>query len=159
MFFHISDRKRHASATLREQGFSVVELMATLVLIALMTSVAAINLRQLDNPLQDGTAQLVSFMKQARAKAVATTSGYFVRASSASRIVADVGENCADLSPTPDTDLVLDLPDGVILTDTAWAICLDARGFADDNITITLTDGDKSRDLEVFLGGAIRETL
>lgn len=141
----------------RDRGFTLFELIASLGLFAIMMSIAISNLKDLDDPLQDGAAQVLSFLKKARARAISSTQAYFVSASSSTQIITEAGLNCSDAAPVADPLLVLDLPSSVSMTDTAWSFCFSSRGLADSNISIPLIDTDGySKTIEVLLGGAAR---
>lgn len=139
------------------RGFTLFELLIVLAVFGVLIGMAALNLRPLNSPLQTGTSQIMGFFKQARAKAIATTSAYKVEPASATRLITKYASSCSALTMTTDTDLTLDLPAGVSLTATDWSVCFNSRGVADGNITVTLTDSKaKTRTVEVFLGGGVR---
>ena len=144
-----------------EAGFSLIEIMATMALMGIMLAMVAPNLKVLNDPLQNATEQSIGFFKKTKARAVATTSAYLVEANGQFQIKTSYANTCnalpADFQDDP--DLVLDLPTGVQLADTAWSICFSSRGLADQNLIIPMSDVDlDTRSVEVFLGGAVRET-
>ena len=139
-----------------DQGFSLLEVVVAISISAVLLGTVAMNYRGLLNPSQSGAATLAAFFKEARARAVSTTSAYRVHPVTPTQVIASYGASCSS-TPTQDTRLILDLPQGVALTDISWSTCFHARGLADSNITVTLIDdhGD-THDVEVFLGGAVR---
>ena len=139
------------------RGFTLFELLIVLAVLGTLIGMAALNLRALDSPLQNGTSQLLGFLKQVRAKAIATTLVYKVEPSSTTQLITKYAESCSALTMTTDADLTLDLPKGVSLTSTTWSVCFNTRGLADNNITVTLMDSKgKTKTVEVFLGGGVR---
>lgn len=140
-----------------QKGYTIVELLVVMAMMMSLMSIGVYNLRSLERPLKTGAAQLGGFFKQARAKAIATTSAYRVYALSTSQAAVTYGVNCDNASTNFDTDLSYTLPNELEFTSTAWEVCFSARGIADDNITVTMEDkeGDTS-NVEVFLGGAVR---
>ncbi len=140
-----------------DAGFTIFELLVTLGLFIILSGIAVSNLKDLDDPLQDGAAQVLSFVKKVRAHAISTTQAYFVSASSTTQIVTQYGTNCNDVAPVDDPLLVLDLPSTVGMTDIVWSFCFNSRGLADSNIVIPLEDSDGyAKTIEVLLGGAAR---
>jgi prepilin-type N-terminal cleavage/methylation domain-containing protein len=140
-----------------DDGFSAIELLVVIAITATLLATAAVNLRRLDNPLLNGSAQLMAFVKQARAKAVSTTSAYIIEPAGAARVIARYGSSCADGTLEDDSQLILDLPSGVSLADTSWSICFNSRGLSDADINLDLVNLEgRHQILELFLGGAVR---
>ena len=141
----------------REQGFSAIELAAVMALVGIICMMAVGNLKAVRSPVLEGANQTLGLFKLARAKALSTTSAYFVSATSATRLVTSVGINCADTAPVTDPNLWLELPTGVSTTDTTWEVCFSPRGFPDTTVTIPLIDTEGGAEtVELFLGGAVR---
>ncbi len=141
----------------RERGFSAIELAAVLALVGIISMMAVGNLKAIRSPVLEGANQTMGFFKQARAKALSTTSAYFISAASDHRLVTSAGINCADTTPVVDPNLWLDLPDGVTTTDTSWEVCFSPRGFPDSTVTIPLIDTEGGAEtVELYLGGAVR---
>lgn len=139
-------------------GFTMMELIVVLFITIVVATTAIPTLAALKNPLDDGIATTLGIIKQTKAKAIATTSAYRIKASSNNHIYTEYLSKCsASGNATADTKLTLDLPIGVALTSYAWSICFDSRGFAQTSQNITLYDQNgKMRTIEVFLGGATR---
>jgi Tfp pilus assembly protein FimT len=138
-------------------GFSLVELLVVMGLTMILIGIAVTNLKQLDNPLQNGAAQLLGFIKQVRAKAISSTSAYVIQPFSSTRLITRHGTTCSDPNMTADSRAVLDLPSGAHLTSTNWNLCFSTRGFPDANIEIQLQDvGGSNKTVELMLGGAVR---
>lgn len=134
-----------------------MEMLVVLLTISLLATTAIPSLAALKNPLDDGTNITMSILKQARAKAIATTSAYKISPTSNNHIKAEYLKNCSSNSATQDSKLALDMPQGVLLGATNWSICFDSRGFAQEAKNISLYDGSgKTKTLEIYLGGAVR---
>lgn len=140
-----------------ERGTSLLEVLVVLLIASLLMAMAVPNLDELERPLVNGAHQVVGIVKLARAKAVSTTSAYILAPVSGERIGASTALSCDDPVPLADDSLFLDLPRGITLADTDWTVCLNSRGFAQQNVTIVLVDSElNGRSVEVFLGGAVR---
>lgn len=140
-----------------EYGLTLFELIVAMGLFALLASIALSNLKDLDDPLQNGASLLLSFVKQARSQAISTTSAYTLSASTNSHIISAVSNKCSDATKIPDDNVQMELPSGVHMVDTSWTFCFTSRGLADSNIEIELVDADGiSKTVEVLLGGAAR---
>lgn len=140
----------------RDLGFSLIELVVALAIVSIMLGIAGANLKEMVNPAQNASAEVAAFMKQARARAISTTSAYTVEASSPRQLIAKFGINCSDVNTTNDDTLIVNLPDDVTLTSTTWSICFSSRGLADSNIVVSLEDAYGSAEsIEVYLGGAV----
>lgn len=150
-------RSRRIKLCNSEEGFTLIELCVVLSMTAIIMTIGISNLRTLENTLENAAAQVSSFMKLARSKAISTTSAYTLRPVSPFRIQSLVGSSCGDPAPVADATLVLDLPVGSSLQDTDWSVCFNSRGFPDQSLSIDLTDKDmRLRTVEIFLGGGIR---
>ncbi len=143
--------------TNNEQGFSITELVVVMSLFTIFTSFAVSNLRALDNPLQDSSSEMLGFFKQVRARAVSTTNAYIVEPAGDGHVVTRYAASCSSTTTTADPQLTVVLPESVALTDISWSVCFNSRGFADDNITVSLQDAYfDSKAVEVYLGGGAR---
>ena len=141
----------------RTRGYSVIELLTVLGLIAVLSAIAVMNLKEFDDPLQNAIHQLTGFLKQVRAEAISSTSAYTILPSGSARLITKKGKLCSDPSPVFDTRVVLDLPTGAHLADTEWTLCFDSRGLPDANLEIDLSDAAAGlKTIEIMLGGAVR---
>jgi prepilin-type N-terminal cleavage/methylation domain-containing protein len=140
-----------------ESGFTLAEMLTVMMLAAIISGIALVNFRDFDNPLENGAAQLSSFIKQVRAEAIRSTSAYIITPTSTSRLETSFAATCTTPDPEPDTRITLDLPEGASLVDTNWDFCFNSRGLPDANIEILLSDvGGANRTVEVLLGGSVR---
>jgi hypothetical protein len=92
-----------------------------------------------------------SALKQARAKAMITTSAHRVRPVSNGVLDVEHAESCSAGSWTAEPELRIELPEGVRFADTTWSVCFNSRGIASQALAVRLSDeifGD--RELEVL---------
>lgn len=134
-----------------------MEVIVVLFIMMIIAGTAIPTFAALKNPLDDGITTTLGLIKQTRAKAIATTSAYKIKASTTGHIYTEYLTKCSSATATADPKLTLDLPTGVALTSITWSVCFDSRGFAQtaQNLTLYNSDG-KLRTVEIFLGGAAR---
>lgn len=118
--------------------------------------IAAFNLKDLNDPLDNGSSELAAYFKQIRSRSISTTSAYRVAPVSPTEIRAGFADNCAAGSFTNDTKMSLTLPTGADLASTGWFICYSGRGLPDVNQLVTINHGAETKSVEVFLGGGVR---
>lgn len=145
------------SARKYQLGFTLLETMIVLGLASIIAGIAVSNLRQLNSDSINASAYLVSFVKQVRARAIASTLAYKIRPTSSGTIISETSTTCAGTTWTADSRNRLSLPAGTTLLDTSWDICFNSRGFPDGNLEIGVreTNGN-SKKVEIMLGGATR---
>jgi prepilin-type N-terminal cleavage/methylation domain-containing protein len=143
-------------ARFAQGGFSLIELLVALMISAVLASMALGNLKELNDPLQNGSAQLAGFLKEVRAKALSQTVAYHVSASSTTKIITTYGNNCASVTTTADPQLTLKLPTGTSLSTTSFNFCFSSRGLSDQNVNIVIHDNIGTKTVEVMLGGGVR---
>ena len=148
---------RGAERIASQNGFTLVEMLVVFLMIACLSGIAVMNLKALSSPSENGAAQLLGFFKHARAKAISTTSAYFVMPTSTSTVITKFGTNCSDAAPVNDSALRLNLPSGASLGNVGWSVCFTTRGLSDSNTTVTVNDTENgSKTVEVLLGGGVR---
>ncbi|CAN5771094.1 hypothetical protein BH24DEI2_BH24DEI2_03890 [soil metagenome] len=142
-------------------GFSLVEMMVTLAIFGILLGIAALNLRPLSNDAQNGATILAGSFKQARARAMVTTSAYRLVYMGPTTLRAEYANTCGATAWTPDPRFDVALEGGVTMTGENVKpgdvlVCFSSRGLANDSLTIRLTDKqDRSRTVEVYVGGAV----
>jgi Tfp pilus assembly protein FimT len=141
----------------KEGGFTIVETVVSLGILAVVMGIAVANIKKFDDPLSDASNELVGFFKQARAKAVSNTSAYTVYPISATKLGTKFAAKCTDTTTTTDSVLTLTFPTGAHLNATNWTLCYSARGMPDGNLTVDLRDANNTlKTVQVYLGGGAR---
>ena len=142
-----------------QSGFTLVNMLTTLSLIAILSAIAISDLKEVNSPLVDSSFQITHFLREARSKAMSKTVTVKVSPISAYSIKAEQGNSCSPtetftpLSPTMQSNL----PNGASLTDTTWEICFTKRGLASQSSLFLIQDEEgQTRTVEVALGGASR---
>ena len=145
------------------QGFTLIEIIITLAILAVVLGIAALNLRGFHDPLHEAATDLSGLMKQSRAKAMATTSAYrvLVSPSGSPHLIAETAISCDAASSgwAADSALTADLPAHITMTVTQGSLptCFDPRGIASEDVIFELTDAKgRTMSVEVMLGGAVR---
>jgi len=153
----------------RNLGATLVELLVVMSILAIAAAVGVLNLRPLADPLQDAVTQAEGYLKQVRAKAMATTSAYRVVLGSTG-LRAWYAPSCRAANFTEDAALRLDLPEGVRL-EARWAqsgqdfapsdwVCFTSRGLLlgsqSEEPLLEFRDGKgRVKTLRVMLGGGV----
>ncbi len=142
-----------------QRGFTLIELLVTLSVSAALMGIVAANLSAYNRSSKNAVSMVQGFFKQARAKGISRTAAYRVYAeSSGKRILTSFANTCASATFTPDTSLVLEMPQGTTLLSPTWNVCFSARGLATTNVTVPIKTTDAgTKTIEVLLGGGTRE--
>ncbi len=143
----------------RTNGFTLVELMVVVAILGVVLGIGFMNLRTLSGDLKNTANHVAGAFKQARAKAMATTSAYRVVKKSARRLELEYANACGSDAWTTDARLVLEFDPRVKVQmqgEDAELLCFTSRGVADQNPSLTLKDErGKTMIVEVLLGGAV----
>jgi len=136
---------------------ALIELAATMAILATAVSVGAVYLKPMAAPLQTAADSVEGTLRGARAKGMATTSAYRVRPVGSQRLLAETAASCSATSWTADPRLETELPEGVTMTTSGWSVCFSGRGTSNNNLMIALWHPDHgTRRVEVMLGGTTR---
>lgn len=139
-------------------GYSLLEVLAVLGIVAILSGIAVASLKELYDPLEAGTAEAAHFLRQVRSRSIATTSAYEVRRVAQDQLTSGYAATCGAASFVPEPQLSLVLPAGVNISNSSWRACFTSRGLAESNATLLLADNEsRTRAIEVYLGGAVRE--
>ncbi len=136
-------------------GFTLLEMLVTISIASTLIALTPFNYRALEDPVKNGSQALMGFMKKTRAKALASTRAYTIKAVSSRRVITTYGSTCSATQYT-DSTLTLDLPSSAYMTDSTWSICYGTRGLSNSSNDITVTDGSVHKTVQVVLGGGIR---
>jgi prepilin-type N-terminal cleavage/methylation domain-containing protein len=143
--------------TERQSGFTMIEVIVVVAILGMALAGASLYFKPMEGRLQTGVALAEGQLRQARVRAMATTSAFRVRADSSTRIVAESAASCAATTWAAVPELNVDLPGDVTLTDTSWSFCFGARGVSTVNATIALRHPRLGTTrIEVLRGGTTR---
>ncbi|WP_117238467.1 pilus assembly FimT family protein [Thermus sediminis] len=111
------------------KGLTLIELVVVLAVLAIASSIMALNVRPFYNPVQDALSRTEGFVKQVRSKAMATTSAYRITLEG-NRLKAAYAPTCRSASFTEDRSLQAEIPAEVIVTFTpqGGVPCFNSRG-------------------------------
>ncbi len=139
------------------RGMTLVEVLAVLAITAVFLTASAVYLRPFETPLRTGAQLVEGMMKQARAKAIASTTAHRVRPFNRTTLVVESARSCSSAAWTFDPRMEVVLPVGVNLQETAWTVCFTSRGIASENLFMTLSHEQfGTQRLELLKGGAIK---
>lgn len=148
-------------------GFTLLEVLMVAVIVGIMASIVAPNFRRMSNDLLNGAREAASFLRLARAQAIATTSAYRLKAVSTLEFQGEYARRCDDDESewVADSRVRWELREGLQVGGGGIApdsviVCYDSRGQANASPTLVLVDryGTSAR-LDVFLGGTVRVIL
>lgn len=140
------------------RGFTLFELLIVLAIGGILTGMASYQLKELDNPAQNSAAQIMTFLKKSRAKALATTYAYRIRPkSNSTELEAHYAVSCSSTTFTLDSSLALKLPRTVTFNSNTWSLCFAPRGTLSTSTDIAVTDPKRSVTVQVAMGGGMRK--
>lgn len=149
-----SSKKRY-----QDLGVTLLEALIVMSLIGISSGIAVSNLRKLNTASQNAAANVTSYVKQVRARAISSTLAYKIRPSTSTKLISETAANCNAVTWTADNRNSLKLPTGTSVVDTTWDICFNSRGFPDGNLDIKVRETNGTlRKVEIMLGGATRTT-
>ena len=141
----------------QQAGIGLVEMLVVLAITGIALGAAAMYLQPAEVPLETGANLLEGSFRQARLRAIATTSAFRVQPASSGVLATQSSTSCTGTTWTTETGLNVALPSGVTITDTTWAVCFSSRGVSTDNTTVTLQHPKYGTiDVEVLIGGTTR---
>jgi hypothetical protein len=133
-----------------------MEIIASMSLFGVIALIALPNLKGYDDPLKNGTAQTVAYLKQIRSLAVSTTSAYTVSGYSSTELRTSTSSRCSEAG-TEVTNMRLSLPRQTTLVSPGWSVCFNSRGLADLDPEIQIQDQlGTLRRVKVYIGGGVR---
>ncbi len=141
-----------------QSGFTMFEILVVVALVGILTMVAVSNIKVLENPLTNTSANLTHYFRLVRARALSQTRSIKVTPSGTQRLIAASATSCS--APSEDfrneSSLTLDLDRQTQITDTSWSVCFNQRGLVHEYTAFTLSSGRSSKLVEIALGGGIR---
>ena len=154
------DKSRNSS------GLTLIELLVIVAILGVTIAVAGMSLRAFGNDLQNAASETSAFFKQARIKAISTTSAYRVVFESDTRLRAEHAVFC-DEDETWEQDISLDLVlrEDIVMDQSGFQpgevlVCFNSRGITDDsypvNPEVILKDQNGlEKVVEVYKGGGV----
>ena len=139
-----------------ERGFTLFEIMITVVIVAIVTAMAAPALLELNDASNNGSLQFLSYTRNVKARAMSTISAITVTPTSSTTLVATSGATCNDPVQNSESRLNYTLPKGANFTSSNWSFCFNQYGLTNSNFLISISDDDSIQDVEIMLGGAVR---
>lgn len=158
----ISNPKKTLNTFRHSRGMSLVELLVILAILSIVVSIAIMNLRSFGNDLENAAQETSAFFKQARIRAINTTSAYRVVFESDTRLRAEYAVFCDDdegWEHEPQLDLVL--REDVVMDDADFdaeevLLCFNSRGIANEDTEVLLRDKQgREKIVEVYMGGGV----
>jgi Tfp pilus assembly protein FimT len=139
-----------------EAGLTILELLAAIGLMAVLSGIAVTNLRVVNKPLQNAASSAELLLQLARSKAISGTQIIKVKPKSSTVLAAFSGTTCSGAT-TPVPNLSQALPSGTSLSDQTWYICFNSRGQADASISFNINDmGRKTKTIKIARGGGVK---
>lgn len=167
---------------LAQLGFTLAETLVTIVVLGILTAIAAPTIRFGNSPLKDTSANIAGNLRLLRAKAVSQTSAYRMlpmTTVAGQSLAVETAESCSSTDWSPDPgfaleDTALDTSasplgqrkgvkiDQVLIDSVApspssnWNICYNSRGLTNQTLELTLKDDKNAqRKITVFRGGGV----
>jgi prepilin-type N-terminal cleavage/methylation domain-containing protein len=142
----------------RCEGFSLLEMMVVMALVGIMSGYASYRLSEMDNPAENSAAQVMTFMKKSRAKALATTYAVRVRPkSNSTELETHYATSCTASTFTLDSSLTMKLPRTATFQSNTWSLCFTPRGTLTTSNTVVLVDPKRSVSVQIAMGGGMRK--
>ena len=152
----------HGLGAARRRGLTLVEAMVVVAVIGILAGIAALDVRPLNNEARNAASEFAATVRQARARAMATTSAYRLVLASESRVVVQTRASCSGSGAwTEEPRLELRMRDGTRLAAGAAVgdeiVCFSSRGIAASDPDLTFSD-DRGRVavVTILAGGAVR---
>lgn len=142
------------------EGFTLLEIVLVVAIVGIVLAIAAVGLRSLSDPVGKAASAIQGTMKQARSRAMSTTSAYRISLANSTTLQATYAYTCDDTTGwTRDPRFDVSLENGVTITSPTTVgpiVCFDSQGIANANPTVSIQGNDgKTASVEVLVGGAV----
>lgn len=144
-----------------KRGVTLIEFLIVVAIVGILAAIVAINLRPLHNEARAAANDFAGTVKQARGRAMVTTSAYRLVYWAPDRVEMQWRTTCGGSETwTPEARFDLRLRDGTTvdgLADGEELLCFNSRGTTDQSPTVTFRDAQgRTATVEVFAGGGVR---
>jgi len=160
------------NATMRRRGFTILELLILLAVLAIVFAIAALDVRPLHNEARSAANEVASAVRLTRGRAMATTSAHRLVVAGPSELRMEAAVACDDATGwTEETRFattlsgsarIAELSDSGDASDYGPAtagdvlLCFDPRGLADASPTVKLRDArGRIAEVDVYAGGGV----
>ncbi len=138
-------------------GYSLIETLGVVAIMALLTMFTLVSLKPMEQPVEAMADVLQGTLRQARSKAMATTTAQRVRIFKGDLVVEAAGGAACKSPWVADMSMTQGIPDDIALSPTNWKVCFDSRGVASSSVTITMKHPKYDpKQLQIMLGGSTR---
>lgn len=139
-----------------QTGFSLPELLIVIAVLAIALGITALYLEPLGSPIESGVTLVDGFLRDLRVTAIASTRAVRIRPFGKDTLIAERADSCGS-STWLDAGRSIELPTGVTMLATDWAVCFTSRGISSDNVKIVLDHARYTpRSIEVLVGGTTK---
>ena len=144
-----------------KRGITLIEGLVVIAIIGILAGIAAINVRPLHNEARAAAHEFAATVKQARGRAMVTTSAYRLVYRAPDRVEMQWRRTCLGSDAwTAEARFDLQLRDGTTvdgLDDGEELLCFNSRGTTNQSPTVTFRDTrGRTATVEVFAGGGVR---
>jgi prepilin-type N-terminal cleavage/methylation domain-containing protein len=140
----------------KSKGFTLLELLIVIATVGILFGIGILTAAGLRSPIGEATTQLSSVLRQVRTRAISATSAYRLKATSSTNAIVQYAINCEAATWTTDSNLSIDLGEGVQFSNSSFVVCYQPRGTVPTAVTISLSDTkSQTRSVAVYTAGAV----